>query len=404
MRILFVAFPDSIHTARWIKQLAGRGWDLHFFPAYDAPPHKDLRELTFHAFSVARPAGLDRSVRLSRTYPFRRGSYRLERIAMRLSPGRMARAARLASLIKRLKPDVVHSLEMQRAAYLTLDAKHASGGVFPPWLVNSWGNDLYLFGRLAEHESKIRAVLAECDYFTADCERDLGLARRHGFKGGTFPALPGAGGLDIELAKSLRPQGPTSARRVMAMKGYQNWYGRALDALRAIEMCADVLKDYTVAIYFASQDVAIAAELMSQRTGVRVEMFGAGSYEDSLRLHGRARVSVGVSISDGLPLSTMEAALMGSFPVQTDTSCVGERLRDGVGTLLVSPDDIGGIAAAIRRAVTDDELVDRAAEINFRHIAETMSQEAVRPRVISMYEKIYAASREEQGGAARGAK
>ena len=167
-------------------------------------------------------------------------------------------------------------------------------------------------------------------------------------------------------------------------------------------MCADVLKDYTVVVYFSNPDVAVAAELMSQRSGIKTEMFAAGSYEDSLRLHARARVSIGVSISDGLPLSTVEAALMGSFPVQTDTSCVGERLRDGVGTRLVTPDDIGGIAAAIRRAVTDDDLVDRAAEINFEHIAETMSQEAVGPRVIAMYEKIYAASRER--GAARGAK
>jgi glycosyltransferase involved in cell wall biosynthesis len=124
-----------------------------------------------------------------------------------------------------------------------------------------------------------------------------------------------------------------------------------------------------------------------------VEMFASGSYEDSLRLHARARVSLGVSISDGLPLSVVEAALMGSFPVQTDTSCVGERLRDGVGTLLVPPDDIGCIAAALRRAVTDDELVDRAAELNLRHIEETMSREAVTPQAVAMYERIYEARR-----------
>ena len=81
---------------------------------------------------------------------------------------------------------------------------------------------------------------------------------------------------------------------------------------------------------------------------------------------------------------------MGSFPVQTDTSCVGERLTDGVGTLLVPADDIPAIAAAIRRAVTDDELVDRAAEVNFDFIATTLSREAVTPRVVDMYEKIRA--------------
>ncbi len=195
------------------------------------------------------------------------------------------------------------------------------------------------------------------------------------------------------MAKRLRPPGPTSARRVIALKGYQSWYGRALDGLRAVEMCADVLQGYTVVIYFPHPDVAMAAELMSQRTGVKTRCTPQALTKRSLRLHGRARVSVGVSLSDGLPLSTMEAALMGSFPVQTDTSCVGERLRDGVGALLVPLDDIGRIASALRRAATDDELVDRAAEINFRHISQTLSDAVVRPRVIAMYEKIHAGGR-----------
>lgn len=382
-----------MHTARWIGQLSGRGWDVHLFPTSDAPPHAALTGVTMHAFSGARPAGADAGLSVRGPYPFRRGGYVLQLAARRAFPRQMARAARLASVVRRVRPDVVHSLGVQIAAYPTLDARREFGEGFPPWLVSSWGNDLYLLGRLAEHAPKIEAVLSECDYFTADCERDNALAREHGFRGETFPALPGAGGLDIELAKRLRTPGLTSSRRVVALKGYQSWYGRALDGLRAIEMCADVLKGYTLVVYFANPDVAVAAELMSQKTGIKVELFPNASYEESLRLHGRARVSVGVSISDGLPLSTVEAAMMGSFPVQTDTSCVGERLRDGVGTLLVPPDDLERVAAAVRRALTDDELVDRAAEINFRHIAETMSREAVTPLAVEMYEKIYAARR-----------
>lgn len=379
-----------MHTARWIRQLAGQGWDVHLFPATGTEPHKDLAGITYHAFSGARRPEFNPAMRVSGPYPLRRGAGLMEWAMQRAFPERMNRAARLASLVRRLRPDVLHSLEMQRAAYLTLEAKQLYGEGFPPWLVSSWGNDIYLFGRLEGHAPKVNAALAACDYFTADCERDLVLAREHGFKGKTFPALPGAGGLDIELAKSLRPPGPTSARRMIALKGYQSAYGRCLDALRAVEMCADVLKDFRLTIYIASPDVRVAAELMSKRTGLAVEFFPDSSYEESLRMHARARVSLTVNISDGLPLSTMEAALMGSFPIQTDTSCVSERLQDGVGTLLVPPEDIGQIAAAIRRAVTDDELVDRAAEINFKHIAETMSFEAVRPKALAMYEEIFA--------------
>lgn len=390
MRILFVGMAESVHTARWIGQLAGLDWDLHLFPVTHVAPHRSLTGVTMHTFSRARIPGTDPGLRLDGRYPFRRGSYRAQRFADRAFPARMTRTAQLASVVRRIKPDIVHSLGVQHGGYLTLEAKQNLGAGCPPWLVSCWGIDVCLLGRLAEHAPQIREVLTACDYFTADCDRDLALARQLGFAGETYPALPGAGGLDIELAKSLRPHGPTSARRVVALKGYQGLYGRALDALRAIEMCADVLQDFTVVVYFPQPDIAVAAELMSQRTGIKVEMFPHGSYEDSLRLHGRARVSLAVNISDGLPLSTIEAALMGSFPVQTDTSCVGERLRDGEGTLLVPPDDTARIAAAVRRALTDDDLVDRAAEVNLQYIATTLSREAVTPQVVEMYEKIHA--------------
>lgn len=391
MRILFVAFPDSVHTARWIKQLSKQGWDLHLFPAYDEHPHKGLSEITFHTFSRARLAGLDPSVRLEGPYPLRRGAYRFERMAKRLFPERMTRAGRLASLIARLKPDVIHSMEMQHAGYLTLEARKLLGGDFPKWFVSCWGNDLYLFARLAEHDAKVRELLACCDYFTADCARDIELARQFGFKGEAFPALPGAGGFDIELAKRLRSPSPPSARRLITLKGYQGSVGRALTGLRAIEMCGDALRAYEIGVYFTSPEIDVAAELTAQRTGLQVKIIPRGSYEDSLRMHGAARVSVGVSISDGLPLSVMEAALMGSFPVQTNTSCTGEWLRDGESTLLVPPDEPELIASAIVRAATDDALVDRAAETSFRYIAENLNQEKVAAQVIAMYERIRAA-------------
>jgi hypothetical protein len=372
--------PGSIHTARWINQVSDLGWDLHLFASSSEPPHPKLRNITVYAPSFARPWNLDRSVHLRGFLPFRPGAERLGQ--------RVLNATWLARIIRLVKPDMIHALETQRAGYMTADAKIKMRGRFPPFMLSAWGNDLYLFGRLAQHAGRIRATLAQCDFFSADCNRDVTAAHTYGFAGKTFPALPGSGGLDIQTAKGLQSPIPPSQRRTITLKGYQHWSGRALDGLRALEVCADVLKDYRIVIYFANEDVAIAGELMSQRTGIPVEIVPYSSYEESLRMHARARVSIGVAISDGLPLSAIEAALMGSFPVQTNTSCTGERLRDGVGTLLVPPDDINAIAAAIRRAVTDDDLVDRAAETNFQYISQNLGTEAVRPKVVATYQEI----------------
>ena len=47
MRILFVAMSDSIHTARWINQIADREWDLHLFSSVDyGVLHPEMRNIT----------------------------------------------------------------------------------------------------------------------------------------------------------------------------------------------------------------------------------------------------------------------------------------------------------------------------------------------------------------------
>ncbi len=391
MRILFVAMPGSVHTARWINQVSNLGWDIHLFASTPEPVHPDCRNITVYGFSSFRPKGLDPSVRIRGLFPLRRGASTLGRQANHYLPWVSPWA--LAGIIRWLKPDIVHSMEIQHAGYLTSAARAKLGSRFPTWVVTNWGSDIYLFGRLSEHQEKIKAVMSACDYYHTECHRDVELAKEFGFEGEVLPICPIAGGLDLERAYRLRQSGPTSARRLIALKGYQGWVYRGLVGLRAIELCAELLKEkgYRIAIYLADPETKIAAELLAQSTGLPIEIVPRVPHEDMLRLHGRARVSIGLSISDGLPESTLEAMVMGSFPIQSNTSCLGELLQDGQsGMLFVHPEDPEAIAEALRRAVTDDELVDRAAEINARIAAERLGQSVIRPQVVEMYERIAA--------------
>src|SRR5436309_6534733 len=159
--------PDSVHTARWINQLSGLGWDLHLFSASAGIPHTELRNLTVYNLSLSRPKGLDKSVRLRGLWPMRIG---VERLSLKVSYSTW-----LARLVRWLKPDIVHSMEIQRAGYITLGAKAELKGRFPTWIVSNWGSDIYLFGRLAAHAEKIRAVMSSCDYYHCECHRDVRL-------------------------------------------------------------------------------------------------------------------------------------------------------------------------------------------------------------------------------------
>ena len=397
MRILFVAMTDSIHTCRWVNQLADQGWDVHLFPSTDGGIHPDLRNVTVHQPIYRRPPGLSKTVKVrGLRWPFDRYEV-VGRMAMRRVVGMLLRVRAedqpsylLARTIRRLKPDIVHSLEIQHAGYMTFDARALLGNGFPTWIVTNWGSDIYLFGRLAEHSDRIRQVLAACDYYSCECQRDVLLARQMGLRGVVLPVLPNTGGFDLERAAQLRQPGPTAARRLILVKGYQSWAGRALVGLRALALCADALQGYRVAVYLANSDVKLAAELLSQSTGIPVEVVPYSSHDEILRLFGQARVHLGLSISDAISTSLLEAMVMGAFPIQSCTACADEWIVDGQSGLIVPPEDPEPIAAAIRRALSDDAMVDRAAELNARVASERLDQDIIKPRVIAMYQEVAA--------------
>lgn len=394
LRILFVAFGSSPHTARWISQLRDQNWDIHLFPVDEYYLDPDLREVTVHKlFPYDSHQRIDPSIRQSTIrWPFRRGKMRLRSVLGRLPGDPISDPARLARLIRSLKPDIVHSLEMQHGAYLTLAGRERMNGFFPPWIYSSWGSDIFFYGQQPEHAARIRSVLAACDYLICDCQRDVDLALEFGFKGETLGVFPGAGGFEIDRMRPFRQPGPVSARRVIALKGRQDHLGgRALVALQALHMCADVLGDYEIVVYMPQGNsiVTHAAEYIAFAAGLRIRVVPENSpYDEILKLMGSARIAIGVGMTDGTPLSMLEAMVMGAFPIQSNTADVRGWIDDGKNALLVPPEDAGAIAAAIRKAIADDQMVDQAAEINAQITKERIDTGIVKPRVIEIYKTI----------------
>jgi len=393
LRILFVAMAESIHTARWISQISDRGWDLHLFPSLDfGLVHPDLRNATVY-HSIYKPQkDLGRSVHI-RGIPSPSGmmTYGARAVLKKLFPS--YRVSQLKHLIRKLKPDLVHSIEIQAAGYLTLAVKDQFGTKFPAWIVTNWGSDLYLFGRLSDHIGKIKRVLAECNYYSCECQRDVFLAKQMGLKGEVLPIMPNGGGYDLGRVQQWKQPGPVSARRLILLKGYQGWSGRALVGLRAIELCADALSGYRIAIYMASPEVRVAAELTSKKTGIPIDVVPHCSHEEMMHIHGQARIYVGLNISDAISTSLLEAIVMGAYPIQSCTSCADEWIVDGESGFIVPPEDPEPIAAAIRKALSDDELVNRAAEINWKTAESRLDENIIRPQAVAMYERVVSDSK-----------
>ena len=312
------------------------------------------------------------------------------------------RANRLLKVIRKIRPDFVHTLEMQAAGYLTLDVKKRFSGVFPSWLVTNWGSDIFLFGRLPSHQSRIREVLANCDYYSCECERDVGLARQFGFKGQVMPVFPNTGGFDLARLEHERNRTRTSDRKVILLKGYQNWAGRALVGLRALERCADILSGYTVVVYLAAPEVSIAAELFAEKTGIPLRLIPSTTpHREMLSLHAQARVSIGLSISDAISTSFLEAVVMGSFTIQSCTACADEWIQHGVSGMIVPPEDPDVIEMALRTALVENDLVNDAAKTNWQTAQKRLGAEIIKQKSNEMYHTI-SGCRDANGGSRRG--
>jgi glycosyltransferase involved in cell wall biosynthesis len=383
--ILLVAMAGSVHTARWVNQIIDQGWKIFIYPSNNVEKiHPDISNVSLILSFLERIQVFLNGLGLQYVAKFT-GFIKL--YLEKKYPG--YRAIRLKNAIRKLRPDLVHSLEMQAAGYLTLEVKKQFSGTFPPWLVTSWGSDIFLFGRLQLHKQKIRDVLANCDFYSCECERDVGLARQFDFKGPIMPVFPNTGGFDLASLESERNRVPPSDRKLILLKGYQNWAGRALVGLRALGRCEDILSGYSVVIYSASQDVVIAAELFAYRTGIPVRIIPNNTpHREMLSLHAQARVSIGLSISDAISTSFLEAMVMGSFPIQSCTACADEWIEHGVSGLIVPPEDPELIERAIRTSLADDMLVDQAAEINW-HIALTrLDSTLLKQKAVDMYRSI----------------
>jgi glycosyltransferase involved in cell wall biosynthesis len=389
MRILFVAATLDVQTMQWIKQLRHMNWDIHIFDPKHGLIHPDLTNVTIHTGWRKKkvPAG----VTVHYHWPFLRGKFFMQRhlptVWRRIVP---ESHIMLAKLIQKLQPDCIHSLGMQNYAYTTWEArKLLKQGTFPPWIYSSKGSDIYYWGQSAKHQKRIRNVLADSDYFICNCKRDVRLARQFGFEGVVLGLFQGMGSYPIQEMQSMRASDPVSTRKVIAVKGLQHHAGRALVALESLKQCSEMLPGYEVAVYQAHPETREAAYRLSQNLSVPVRIVPRSSPEKIWEMFGTARISIAVSISDGVPNAMIESMIMGAFPIQTDAGgATTEWIDDGVNGLIIPPDDPGTIAGAIKKALIDDTLVDTAAERNLQRAFDCIDVSVVRPRIVSLYQRV----------------
>ncbi len=314
-RILVICMYDSIHSARWLSQFQDQDIEFLLFPSSPhRRVHKNLKALVsgsnkanYKLFPLSKLFGLplwiaDKFV------------------------DNWFRSTLVKSAIRSFKPQFVHAMELQNAGYIA--GKAMSSQSTAKLIATNWGSDIFWFQQFPKHRDKLRHLLSVADYYSCECNRDVALAKSLGFQGQVMPVIPNAGGFSKEL---LSKQVPLLAdRKVIAIKGYHGWVGRAKVALEAVEAITSDLKGYRLVVYSANRGTIKLAKQIAKRTGLDISIFGKGklSHNQVLELFASAKIYVGLSLSDGISTSLLESMAMGAIPVQTATACCDEWFTD----------------------------------------------------------------------------
>jgi len=372
--VIAVGMFDSVHFAKWLELFRDEPIDFLLFPSSpNRSIHAQLRTL------------VDRQSTATYRYAFNLAAvlslplWLIDRIAQDRLRGYLLRR-----LIKRHGPNFVHALGIQSAGYILLSAlgKSDERGR-PKIIVTNYGSDIFWFARFEKHKAKIRRLLEMADTYACECQRDVSLAQSLGFRGRIMPVHPNAGG--FSKAELEHPLSELPARSTIAVKGYQGWVGRAALAIEALELIHSQVSHFEIEIYSCNAITVRLARKLSRRTGLKViaHRKHALTHTEVLEMFRRSIVYVGISESDGISTSLLEAMACGAIPVQTSTACCDEWFTEtGVRVETISPQEIAkSILLALRIAENPENR-----GVNWRTISKRASQARIQASALQYYQ------------------
>jgi len=391
-KVLFVGPAFSSHCQSWIELLGAARLNVRFFslPGLPPPGWKVRSYLT-----GVPPRRLDPAC-VRALYPAGRAGWAVRAVARQLLGKDLGHElAWLARIVRRWRPDVVHTFALNGPGLLWLRALEQRRIAAPPrWVLQLWGgSDVEAIRHDLRDRPEPARALRRCDSLLADNRPALDLARELGTPADRIPdfaPVPGTGGIDLEAARAAASEPPSARRLALMPKAYESRWSKALPVIEGIRQAWRDIQPCRIVMLAANDEVRSAVAALPGEIAERIEVHARISRDAALELMSRARVMLAPSLVDGTPNTMLEAMAAGALPVVSPLDAIRAAAGDGDGVLWARnlwPEEI---AAALTKAMTDDGLVERCAEANRTRVRQLADRASIAPRVIALYERLAA--------------
>ena len=398
LRILFVGLAESSHTHAWIDLLENAELNVRLFALPSGAPPDEWRVRTY--VSGRPPIRYDTHLR-NCLYSLGRSEQLVARGIARyvLHKDQAFEERWLARIIRSWKPHVIHTLGLAPASYFyaRARARYRLQGL-GKWVVQARGGpDLALHRLVPEHSTSIAQILRDCDCLVADNQLNLEYAVALGLRPDKVASLgivPGTGGVDVAGLSAMSTESPSRrGRTVLFPKAYECPQSTALPVLEAIRLAWNNIQPCHIVMLASIPETRMWVETLPPEIRASCSVHGRIPRNEALGLLTQARVCVAPSLSDGTPNNLLEAMATGAFPIVSPLETITPIVRNETNVLFARnlyPDEIAG---ALVRAMTDDDLVDRAARNNLELVRRIADRATIRPRVVEFYLQLGASRR-----------
>jgi glycosyltransferase involved in cell wall biosynthesis len=366
----------SIHAIRWIENLKDSTHELYWFDILSkgAIDIAGIHQLT--NWNKRKISYIKGEYFLSKKTPF---------IYKAIQPFlEVTIAEAFEQIIAKVKPDVVHSFEMQSCSYPLLPVMKKYPQI--KWVYSCWGSDLFYYKQIKRERQQIKKVLNRVNYLHTDCARDFELAKQLGFKGTPVGVIPGGGGFKLNEFEPFKK--PLNERKIILVKGYEHTFGRGLNVVKALQLLVTKLQDVEIVVFGAHENVInyIQENNLPFKYYSRQELLNI----DILKLMGASFIYIGNSISDGMPNTLLEAIIMGAFPIQSNPGGATEEIitHNKNGFIISNPNDVFEIKLLIERAINNKELIKSAYFENKQIAKIQLNYDVNRNKIINLYKHV----------------